>query len=135
MKIKGVEHIGIAITNLGECIATLKKTFGLKESHRERIEASNVEVVFFECGTTQIELVTPTSDASPISVFLSKRGNGIHHICLDVEDIEGWLAALKAKGIELIDSEPRRGAHGKKVAFLSPKSTCGFLIELSEQVE
>jgi len=133
MKIKGVDHIGIAVDNMDECIETIERLFGLRVSGRETIEASSVEIAFFPCGSTKIELVTPLTDRSPISSFLRKRGNGIHHICLEVENIEAWLEALADKGVSLIDKKPRQGAHGKKVAFIDPRSTCGFLIELSEE--
>jgi len=134
MRINGVEHIGIAVTNVDECIKTLERIFGLEVSDRQTIEASNVEIAFLPCGATKIELVTPTSESSPIAGFLNKRGNGIHHICLDVENIEAWLEALEQRGVRLIDKKPRMGAHGRKVAFIDPKSTCGFLIELSERI-
>jgi len=135
MKILGVEHIGIAVSNLGECIDKFESAFGLKCCGRERIEASKVEVAFFKCGDTKIELVTPTDPASPIQGFLSRRGNGIHHICLDVEGIQDWLASFKQAGLDLIDREPRQGAKGRSVAFISPKALCNILVELSEETK
>jgi methylmalonyl-CoA/ethylmalonyl-CoA epimerase len=135
MKILGVEHIGIAVGNLEECITRFESAFGLKCEGRERIEASKVEVAFFKCGDTKIEFVTPTDPASPIQGFLSKRGNGIHHICLDVEGIEAWLESFRDGGIDLIDKKPRQGATGRKVAFISPKALCSILVELSEEIQ
>ena len=132
MKILGVEHIGIAVDNLDQCIAKFEQVFGLECEARERIEASRVEVAFFRCGDTKIELVTPLDETSPIHSFLSKRGNGIHHICLDVQGIEDWLGRLSQSGIELIDKAPRQGASGKKVAFINPRSVFDILFELSE---
>jgi methylmalonyl-CoA epimerase len=132
MKILGVEHIGIAVKELDECIEKFENALDLKCEGREAIEASGVEVAFFGCGSSKIELVTPAGTESPISSFLSKRGNAIHHICLRVEGIDEWLAFLKEKGIELIDTVPREGASGKRVAFISPRSMCNILIELSE---
>jgi methylmalonyl-CoA epimerase len=133
MKMLGVEHIGIAVRDLDQCIDRFEKVFGFKCEGREKIDASKVEVAFFRCGGTQIELVSPTEDSSPIHNFLAKRGNSIHHICLDVEGIEAWLASMVDGGIDLIDKVPRQGAEGRKVAFVSPKSLCDILIELSEK--
>jgi methylmalonyl-CoA epimerase len=132
MKVLGVEHIGIAVANLDQCIEKVEKVFGLECESREKIEASRVEVAFFRCGDTKIEFVTPLDETSPIHSFLMKRGNGIHHICLDVEGIEGGLEQLLESGIDLIDKVPRQGASGKKVAFISPKSVFNILFELSE---
>ncbi|MGQ9604265.1 MAG: methylmalonyl-CoA epimerase [bacterium] len=132
MKIKGVEHIGIAVSDIEDLARIFEDLLGLKLQGKEKITHSNVEVAFFPCGSTNLELVTPLSDQSPIRSFLEKRGNGIHHICLDVEGIEEWMDFLAENGIEMIDQTPRKGAHGKKVAFINPKSTFGILIELSE---
>jgi len=132
MKNLGVEHIGIAVAGLEECIDKFEKVLNLKCEGKEAIEASGVEVAFFRCGTGKLELVTPSETGSPISSFLSKRGNAIHHICLKVEGIDEWLAFLKQSGVQLIDSVPRRGASGKRVAFINPRSMCNILIELSE---
>jgi methylmalonyl-CoA/ethylmalonyl-CoA epimerase len=132
MRILGVEHIGIAVGNIDECIARLEKVFGFRCEGRQTIEASKVEVAFFKCGETKLELVTPTDETSPIHKFLMKRGNGIHHICLDVEGITDWVDSLVGDGVDMIDEVPRKGAAGKNVAFISPGSLCDILIELSE---
>ena len=132
MKILGVEHIGIAVGNIDECITRFEEVFGFKCEGRQTIAASKVEVAFFKCGDTKIELVTPTDETSPIHKFLAKRGNGIHHICLDVEGITDWVGSLVGGGVDMIDKVPRQGAAGKSVAFISPKSLCDILIELSE---
>jgi methylmalonyl-CoA/ethylmalonyl-CoA epimerase len=132
MEILGVEHIGIAVSDLERCIETFETVFGFKCEGRQKIEASKVEVAFFRCGSAKIELVAPTDETSPIQKYLSSRGNGIHHICLDVEGIEDWLRSMVDGGLDLIDKVPRQGAAGKKVAFISPKSMCDILIELSE---
>ncbi len=133
MKIRGVEHIGIAVKDLDRCIERFESAFGFRCEGRQRIDASKVEVAFFKCGDTKIELVTPTEESSPVHKYLAKRGNGIHHICLDVDGIEDWLGSLSDGGIDLIDAVPRQGAAGKKVAFIGPKSMCDILIELSEE--
>jgi methylmalonyl-CoA/ethylmalonyl-CoA epimerase len=132
MKILGVEHIGIAVRDLEECIDRFERILNLKCEGEEALEASGVEIAFFGCGTGKLELVSPATAESPISSFLSKRGNAIHHICLKVEGIDEWLAFLKQSGVELIDNVPREGASGKRVAFINPRSMCNILIELSE---
>jgi methylmalonyl-CoA/ethylmalonyl-CoA epimerase len=132
MDILGVEHIGIAVSDLGACVKTFEETFGLQCRARERVEANKVEVAFFDIGSTRIELVAPAAEGSPVSKFLAERGNGLHHICLRVRDIGACLNELKSKGIELVDKAPRAGAFGHKVAFLKPKSVFNILIELSE---
>ena len=132
MKILGVEHIGIAVRDLEECIDKFENALNLKCEGEEAPEASGVKVAFFRCGTSKLELVAPAIDDSPVSSFLSKRGNAIHHICLKVDGIDEWLAFLKQSGVELIDSVPREGASGKRVAFIHPRSMCDILVELSE---
>ncbi len=132
MRIEGVEHIGIAVSDLDRSISHLEEIFGFKILQRQRIEERGVEIAMFDVGNTIIELVSPISEKSPISNFLSRRGNAIHHICFKVEGIEDWLKALQTKGVELIDAEPREGASGNKVAFINPKSTLGILVELCE---
>jgi methylmalonyl-CoA/ethylmalonyl-CoA epimerase len=133
MKIEGIEHIGIVVSDLDACIRTFEEVFGVKCETREKVEANKVEVAVFDFGNTRIELVTPTDPASPVSKFLANRGNGIHHVCLRVQDIEGCLDSLRQRGVGLIDKVPRHGASGRSVAFLSPKSVCNVLVELSER--
>jgi methylmalonyl-CoA/ethylmalonyl-CoA epimerase len=132
MKMVGVQHIGIAVRDLDASIETMENLLGVRCGHREKIEASKVEVAFFDLGNTAVELVSPVDAESPISKYLEKRGNGIHHICFDVEGIDEWLAALKAKGVKLLNETPRAGASGHRVAFIDPSSADGILLELSE---
>jgi len=132
MDIAGVEHIGIAVADLGAAIEKLEMVLGVKCSSRERVESNKVEVAVFQVGGTKIELVTPTCETSPVSKSLAQRGNHIHHICLKVRDIQGCLDDLSAKGIGLVDRTARDGALGHKIAFISPKSVCNILMELSE---
>lgn len=132
MNIVGVEHIGIAVGNLDDAIRRLETVFGIRCKTREKVESSKVEVAVFEVGNTKIELVTPASEKSPIAKFLAERGDGIHHICLNVKDIKGCLEELQGKGVDLIDKNPRQGAFGHTVAFLSPRSVSNILVELSE---
>lgn len=133
MKIEGVEHIGIAVADLDECIGKFENLLGLKCQARHRVESNLVEVALFDCGGTRIELVAPTDDASPIRRFVAKGGNSLHHICFKVEGIEAWLDFLHEQGVDLIDRTPRQGAGGRSIAFVKPKSICNFLIELSEE--
>jgi methylmalonyl-CoA/ethylmalonyl-CoA epimerase len=133
MKIEGVEHIGIAVKDLDECIGRFEDLLGLKCSMRKRLESNKVEVAVFKCGGTSIELVAPTDETSPVHRFVSRGGNSLHHICFRVDEIDKWLAFLDAEGAELIDREPRQGAFGDRIAFVGPKSVCNFLIELAEE--
>ena len=133
MKIEGVEHIGIAVADLDECVRKFEDLLGLKCKSREKVESNRVEVAVFDCGGTEIELVAPTDEASPIHKFVSRGGNSLHHICFKVEGIEAWLSFLEDRGVGLIDRSPRQGAHGHRIAFVKPKSVCNFLIELSEE--
>ncbi len=132
MKMLGVQHIGIAVRDMDASIETFEKLFGVKCGSREKIEASKVEVAFFDLGNAHVELVSPVDPESPISRYLDQRGNGIHHICLDVEGIDEWLETLKSKDVRLLDETPREGASGRRVAFINPSSTDGILFELSE---
>jgi methylmalonyl-CoA epimerase len=132
MRMVGVQHIGIAVRDLDASIENLESLFGIKCGRRERIEASKVEVAFFDFGNTTIELVSPTHAESPISRYLEKRGNGIHHICFDVEGIDEWLDTLRAADVGLLNRTPRAGASGHRVAFIDPVSAGGILFELSE---
>ena len=132
MEILGIEHLGVAVGDLDACIKTFEAAFGIRCAARERVEANKVEVAVFDFGATRIELVTPAGEGSPVSKFVAERGNGLHHVCLRVRNIEACLEELKSKGIELVDRVPRTGAFGHKVAFLRPKSLFGVLVELSE---
>ena len=127
-----LDHIGIAVESLGEGRG-FYDALGLGPMTTEVVQSEKVKVGFFELANdARLELLEPTGADSPIAKFLSKRGPGIHHICLKVSDIRTVLAALKAKGVQLINEEPRPGAHGCQVAFIHPKSTGGLLVELSQ---
>jgi len=136
MSFKKVDHVAIAVPQLEEAIGLYKSLLGKDADHIEEVADQKVRAAFFGVGETNLELLFPTSPDSPISNFLQKNPKGgLHHICLSVTGIEGHLEALKKKGVKLIDETPRIGAHGKKIAFLHPKSTGGVLIELSEPME
>lgn len=130
--ILGLDHIGIAVKDLNEGIARFQTLLGAPPASRELVVEQNVDTAFFPVGEPNIELLEPTSQESPIAKFLDQKGEGIHHICLKVGNLESTLQRLKALGVRLIDETPKKGAHGKRVAFIHPKSLGGVLLELSE---
>ncbi len=122
----------MAVDNLDAASKFYRDVLGLTLSGVETVEAQKTEVGFFRIGESNIELVQPASNDSPISKFLESRGPGIHHICFEVDDIEREIKAFIDKGAVMIDQKPRPGAHRSKVAFVHPKSSSGVLIELVE---
>lgn len=127
-----IDHIGIATNGIEEVAAAYRDALGIQVTETEEVSGQKVRVAMLPIGESRIELLEATSADSPISKFLAKRGPGIHHIALRVEDIRARLADLKSKGARLIDEEPRAGAGGCLVAFIHPSSTGGVLIELVE---
>ncbi len=126
-----INHLGIATKSLDEALKFWSDALGLENVHTEIVEDQKVRVAMLPIGESRIELLEPTSEDSPISKFLEKRGGGgIHHIAVEVDDINAALAKLKAQGVRLIDSEPRIGAEGCLVAFVHPSSAGGVLLEL-----
>ena len=128
-----LDHIGIAVRSLES--ARIYEALGLTIDHVETVETQKVKTAFISVGDSNIELLEPTSGDSTVAKFIEKRGEGIHHICLRVDDIERELADLQAKGFRLINPAPVPGAHGCKVAFLHPSAGSGVLIELSQKDE
>jgi len=128
-----LDHIGIAVRSLDA--ARIYEDLGLTIGHTEVVETQKVRTAFLSVGDSNLELLEPTDADSPIAKFIEKRGEGIHHICLRVDDIDAHLARLKEKGYRLINDAPVPGAHGCRVAFLHPAAGNGVLIELSEKVE
>ncbi|MBN2909791.1 methylmalonyl-CoA epimerase [Polycladomyces sp. WAk] len=127
-----ISHIGIAVRSLDEAIPLYRDILGLAWEGTETVESEQVRVAFFRIGETRIELLEPLSPESAIAKHLEKRGEGIHHIALEVSDIERRLSELAEQGVRLIHERPKQGAHNAKVAFLHPKSTGGVLFELCE---
>ena len=125
-----IDHIGIATRQLDEALAVWRDTLGLKVDSREEVTDQGVRVAMLPIGETHIELLEPLSADSPVGKFLEKRGPGIHHIAIGVDDINATLAELNEKGARLIDETPRLGAGGCLVAFIHPSSTNGVLLEL-----
>ena len=131
-----INHLGIATNGIDEALKFWSDALGLENVHTETVEDQKVRVAMLPIGETRIELLEPTSEDSPISKFLEKRGGGIHHIAVEVDNIEESLAKLKHEGMRLIDEKPRIGAEGCLVAFVHPSSSNGVLLELvqSEKV-
>ena len=127
-----IDHLGIAVASIDDALAVYR-ALGLAESSREEVPTQKVTAAFLPVGESRIELLEPTSPDSTIARFLAKRGEGIHHICFAVENIEAALKDLAAKGFRLIHSAPVTGAGGKRVAFLHPEAGHGVLIELAEK--
>jgi methylmalonyl-CoA epimerase len=125
-----IDHLGIATKGIEEALKFWSKSLGLENIHTEVVEDQKVRVAMLPIGESRVELLEPTSDDSPISKFLEKRGGGIHHIAVRVDDIEASLAKLKENGMRLIDETPRIGAEGCLVAFVHPSSSGGVLLEL-----
>lgn len=133
MKVLKVDHIGVAVKSISEAKNLYSGLLGLSHAGSETVAEQKVTTAFFPVGDTEVELLESTSEDGPIAKYLEKKGEGVQHIAFRVENIEEALAELKAKGVQLIDEKPRRGAGGTKIAFLHPKSTFGVLIELCEK--
>lgn len=125
-----INHLGIATKGIDEALKFWQDALGLENVHTETVEDQKVRVAMLPLGESRIELLEPTSEDSPISKFLEKRGGGIHHIAVEVEDIAASLLKLKEQGMRLIDESPRIGAEGCLVAFVHPASANGVLLEL-----
>lgn len=132
MKVLNIDHIGIAVKQISESIKFYNDALGLELGGTEDVPERHLRVGFIEIGSTKIELIESTSDESAIAKFIEKKGGGLHHICLRVDNIVEALKYMKGKGFKLIDNEPKDGAEGSKVAFVHPKSASGVLIELKE---
>jgi len=128
-----IDHIGIAVTNIEHAAALYTAGLGLETGKTETVSSQGVRVMSIPLGESEIELLEPLTTDSPVGRFLEKRGEGIHHLCIEVEDIVAALAQLKAQGVRLINEEPAQGAGGALVAFIHPKSANGVLLELSQK--
>jgi len=132
--IKRIDHIGIAVKSIEETLRFYEEALGLKVTTTEAEPDQRVVVAFLPAGESEVELVEPIDENGPVARFIQKRGEGIHHLCFEVTDIEATLARLEEKGVQLIDREPYIGTGGKKIAFIHPRATHGVLIELYEKV-
>lgn len=133
MNLTKIEHIGIAVINLEESIKYYENFFGLKCYAVEKVKDQKVKTAFFMLGQTKIELLESTEPDGPIAKFINKKGEGIHHIAFETENLTSALKEAEEKNIHLIDKQPRLGAENMNIAFLHPKSTNGILIELCER--
>jgi methylmalonyl-CoA/ethylmalonyl-CoA epimerase len=129
-----ISHFGIAVRDLKNAEQLFGKLLGDSHIHHEEVADQKVRIASFELGDARVELTEPTSEDSPISKFLEKRGEGIHHVAFEVEDVAKELARLKSQGFQLIDETPRPGSHNTLIAFLHPKSTNGVLVELCQSL-
>jgi methylmalonyl-CoA/ethylmalonyl-CoA epimerase len=133
MNISHIEHIGIAVKELGASIPYYEDVLGLKCYNIEEVAEQKVKTAFFKVGQTKIELLEPTSEESAIAKFIEKKGEGVHHIAFRVDNLTEALAECESKGVQLIDKAPRKGAEGLNIAFLHPKSTASVLTEFCEE--
>ena len=130
-----IEHIGIAVKNMEDANVLFEKLLGVPSYKMESVESEGVLTSFFQTGTNKIELLVATNPESPIAKFLEKKGEGIHHIAFDVEDIHAEISRLKNEGFVLINDVPKKGADNKLVVFLHPKNTNGVLVELCQEIK
>lgn len=130
-----IEHIGIAIKDMNDANVLFEKLLGVPSYKMESVESEGVLTSFFQTGTNKIELLMATNPESPIAKFLEKKGEGIHHIAFDVDDIHAEINRLKKEGFVLINEVPKKGADNKWVVFLHPKNTNGVLVELCQEIK
>jgi methylmalonyl-CoA epimerase len=135
VKIKGIHHIAVAVDDIEKYSKIFKNLFGLDAGDIEINKTNNVSLSFVDLNNCEVEFLKPLDNESAMAKFLAKRGPGIHHFCIQVEDIHKALDELKAKNIELIDQTPRKGAGGSLIAFIHPRSAGGILIELKQEKE
>ncbi len=128
-----IEHVALAVADLDAAIAHYRDTWGLEVAHRERVEDQGVEEAMLPLGESFLQLLGPTGPETTVGKFIARRGEGLHHIAYEVDDLEGTLAELKAKGVPLIDEQPRKGGRGHMVAFVHPKGNHGLLVELIQR--
>jgi methylmalonyl-CoA/ethylmalonyl-CoA epimerase len=130
MEARGIHHLGVAVDDLDEAVATYVRLLGATLEHRETVEDQGVEAASLRVGESRVELLASLGEETPVGKFLAKRGPGMHHVAYEVEDLASSLADVAARGAELIDSQPRRGLFGLEVAFVHPDSLHGVLAEL-----
>ncbi len=133
MKLENLDHIGVAVTSIAEVLPFWESVVGIRLHGIEEVVEQKVRTAFLPVDDTEIELLEPTSAESPVAAFIEKRGEGLHHIAIRVDDIDAALEELKRHGVRLIDEQPRNGAGGTRIAFVHPKATHGVLLELCER--
>ncbi|WKZ44936.1 MAG: methylmalonyl-CoA epimerase [Anaerolineales bacterium] len=128
--VKQINHVAVVVDDMDKALSFWRDALGMELHELRDVPAEKSQVAFLPLQGSEVELVRPTSADSGIAKFLAKRGPGMHHICLEVDDIEGMMSQLKSKGVRLINDEPRTASDGKKYAFIHPESTSGVLVEL-----
>jgi len=128
-----IDHLGIAVRSISDSLGFYRDALGLELQGTETVEDQGVNVALLPVGESRIELLEPVSEETPVGRFIARRGEGLHHICYEVEDLGARIAELKDRGVRFLDGYPRRGAEGKLVAFLHPTSAHGVLVELVEK--
>jgi len=131
--IKRVDHVSIVVSNLDEGLKIYENLLGIKASHIETVADQGIKAAMIVVGDVEIELIEPISPDSAVAKFLEKKGEGVHHICFEVDDVDKELESLAARGVNLIDKQGRKGLAGK-IAFLHPRSTKGVLVELAQKL-
>jgi len=132
VSVKRIDHIAIVVPDIEEAQAFYEDALGMRVEHVEQVDDQEVIVAFLPAGDSELELVEPLTATSGVAKFLEKRGPGVHHICVEVDELDRKLAELKAKGVQLINQEPTIGSGGKRIAFIHPRSAFGVLVELYE---
>ena len=132
-RVLGLAHVGIAVRSLDAAVPIWVKALGLTHTDTIELESMQLRIAFLRSGPSELELLEPTDVDSPVGRFLAKRGEGIHHLSFQVEDLEAALTEAAAAGLELIDRTPREGSHDTRIAFLSPRTLNGVLVELCER--
>ncbi|MBK7601140.1 MAG: methylmalonyl-CoA epimerase [Acidobacteria bacterium] len=132
-KVSKIQHLGVAVSSIEDALNFWREGMGLELGAVEVVEDQGVKVALLPIGESRIELLEPTGDETPVGKFIAKRGQGIHHICVEVDDVAAKLEELKTRGVRLIDEQPRIGAAGALVAFIHPANTGGVLIELTQK--
>ena len=133
MKILGIEHIGIAVDDLNETSSFWGNILNILHTHTEVVESEEVKTTIYDTKKGKIELLSPSTPSSLIKKFIKNRGPGIHHVCLEIDDVNHAIIKLEENNIELINNKPKIGAEGYKIIFIHPKSTGGVLVELAEK--
>lgn len=132
MQLLRINHLGIASPTLDEAMGRMGKLFGMEADHVEEVAEQRVRTAFFPVGPSTLEYLESTDPEGPVGKFLEKKGPGIHHVAFEVDDVDAAVKELLAKGVRMIDKEPRAGAHGCRIAFIHPAETGGVLMELCQ---
>jgi methylmalonyl-CoA epimerase len=128
--LRGIHHVGVAVIDLDEAIATYERLFGARLEHRDSLATQGVEAAAMRVGDGRVELLEPTGEDTPVGRFIARRGPGMHHVALETDDVEAALRELSAAGARLIDETPRRGLYGLEVGFVHPDAVHGVLTEV-----